>query len=194
MRYALALDWDGTCTVADSLVEAVRRFGDPDVFHRSFGSYGESLAAEVGTIRASADELSAWARDHVVVRAGFRRLVTRHDPVIVSSGLPQLIEPVLRREQVEVDLRSNHADPDPAGWRLRFRDAGPCPVCGDMCKRRSLPGGRPLVYVGDGVSDRCAARAADRVFARSWLASDLDAAGIPHERFETLDDVAAALS
>jgi 2-hydroxy-3-keto-5-methylthiopentenyl-1-phosphate phosphatase len=114
--------------------------------------------------------------------------------VIVSSGLPQLILPVLAREGLELEVRCNDADPAPEGWRLRFRDAGPCPVCGDMCKRRSLPAGRPLVYVGDGVSDRCPARAADRVFARGWLAGDLASSAVPHERFETLDDVAAALS
>ena len=94
---------------------------------------------------------------------------------------------------VEVKTRTI-AEPLPGGWRLSFRDAGPCPVCGDMCKRRSLPEGHPLVYAGDGVSDRCAARAADRVFARGWLADDLGSSGLPHERFETLADVAAALS
>ena len=31
----LALDWDGTCTVSDSLVEAVRIFGDPAIFRRA---------------------------------------------------------------------------------------------------------------------------------------------------------------
>jgi 2-hydroxy-3-keto-5-methylthiopentenyl-1-phosphate phosphatase len=189
----LALDWDGTCTVADSLVEAIRLFGDPSVFRERFASYGESLAAEVGTIRASAEEVEAWAAAEVRVSPGLRDLVERHGAVIVSSGLPQLIRPVLGREGLEVEVRCNDADPQPTGWRLSFRDAGPCPVCGDMCKRRSLPAGRPLVYVGDGVSDRCAARAADRVFARSWLADDLDASQLPHERFETLADVAAAL-
>ena len=46
----LVLDWDGTCTVSDSLVDAIRRFGDPGVFHAGHGSYGESLAAEVGSM------------------------------------------------------------------------------------------------------------------------------------------------
>ena len=71
--------------------------------------------------------------------------------MIVSSGLPQLIGPVLAREGVAIEVRSNDAEPDPDGWRLRFRDEGLCPVCGDKCKRRSLPDGRPLVYVGDGI-------------------------------------------
>jgi len=190
----LVLDWDGTCTVGDSLVDAVHRFGDARVFQAGHASYGESLVAAVGTIRADAATVSAWAADHVRVRRGLHRLATAHRPVIVSSGLPQLIAPVLERERLELEVRSNDADPDPRGWRLRFRDDGPCPVCGDMCKRRSLPEGRPLVYVGDGVSDRCASLAADRVFARGWLAAELQREGRPYERFETLDDVAAALS
>ena len=138
--------------------------------------------------------MSAWAAEHVQVRPGLHALAARYSPVIVSSGLPQLIAPVLAREGLELEVRSNDADPKPDGWRLRFRDEGPCPVCGDMCKRRSLPEGRPLVYAGDGVSDRCAARAADRVFARAWLAAQLRREGVPHEGFETLDDIAAALS
>jgi 2-hydroxy-3-keto-5-methylthiopentenyl-1-phosphate phosphatase len=56
-----------------------------------------------------------------------------------------------------------------------------------------LPPTRPLVYVGDGYSDRCAALAADRVFATRALADYLDEAGVAYERFESFDDVAAAL-
>jgi 2-hydroxy-3-keto-5-methylthiopentenyl-1-phosphate phosphatase len=191
---ALALDWDGTCTIVDSLVEAIRCFGDPAVFHRSFESYAESLMAEVGTIRADAREVEEWAACEIAVSPGLHELVGRHGAVIVSSGLPQLIRPVLVREGLDPDVRCNDAAPSAEGWRLRFRHPDPCPVCRDMCKRRSLPEGRPLVYVGDGVSDRCAARAADRIFARGWLAADLSADGIPFEPFETLTDVAAALS
>ncbi len=190
---AVALDWDGTCTLADSLVEAIKAFGDPSVWNRSFGSYEESLTAEVESIRVAAEELSAWAAETVRLRPGFHRLVEQSAPVIVSSGLPQLIRPVFEREGIDLELRCNDATPSLDGWQLRFRTER-CPVCGDRCKRSSLPEGRPLVYVGDGISDRCAARAADRIFARAWLAGDLDAAGIPYERFETLDDVAAALS
>jgi 2-hydroxy-3-keto-5-methylthiopentenyl-1-phosphate phosphatase len=190
----LILDWDGTVTVADSLVAMVGTFGDPRVYEQSFPSYEASLAAEVGTIRASAEEVSAWARDHVQVRPGFAELVRQHQPIIVSSGLPQLIRPVLEREGIDVELRSNDADPSPAGWRLRFREPGLCPVCGDKCKRAWLPDERPLVYVGDGVSDRCAALASDRVFARDDLVRYLHEQGRPFEPFETLDDVAAALT
>lgn len=195
----MVLDWDGTCTVRDSLVAAIHDLGDPTVyegsFQEKFGSYGEALAAEVHTLQVTADEAADWAVEHVELRPGFHELVERYRPVIVSSGLPQLIRPVLEREGVaDLELRSNDAEVRPDGWRVIFRDEGVCPVCGDKCKRRSLPQERPLVFVGDGWSDRCASLAADRVFARTGLAEYLDEQGVAYTPYETFFDVAAALS
>jgi 2-hydroxy-3-keto-5-methylthiopentenyl-1-phosphate phosphatase len=194
----LVLDWDGTITVRDSLVAAVHDLGDPSIYdggiQNGFGSYGEALAAEVATLRVSAEEAARWAVEHVEVSPGFHELVERYDPVIVSSGLPQLILPVLEREGVDVEVRSNDAEVTPNGWRVIFRDEGVCEICGDKCKRRSLPAGKPLVFVGDGWSDRCASLAADRVFARTGLADYLDEEGVAYERYDTLRDVAAALT
>ena len=195
----LVLDWDGTCTVRDSLVAAIHDLGDPSVYdagvQETFGSYEEMLAAEVRTLQVTADEAADWAVEHVELRAGLHELVDRFRPVIVSSGLPQLIRPVLAREGLDgLELRSNDAEVSPDGWRVIFRDQGMCPVCGDKCKRRSLPAGDPLVFVGDGWSDRCASLACDRVFARTGLAAYLDEQGFPYEPYETFFDVAAALS
>ena len=189
----LVLDWDGTCTVRDSLVAAVQDLGDAGIYELEYASYGEALAAEVGTLRVTAEEAAEWAVANVELRQGFHELVDRHAPVIVSSGLPQLILPVLEREGLDVEVRSNFAEPSPDGWRLRFRHEGLCPVCGDRCKRRSLPDRRPLVFVGDGYSDRCASLACDRVFARDSLARYLDDQAVAYEPFDSLLDVAAAL-
>jgi len=190
----LVLDWDGTVTVRDSLVAAITELGDPSVYDREFESYGEALAAEVATIRSTPEQLAAWAVATVEIRPGFHELVERYAPIVVSSGLPHLILPVLEREGVTLEVRSNDAVPDAAGWRVIFRHEGVCPVCGDRCKRRSLPDEHPIVFVGDGWSDRCASLACERVFARTGLATYLDEQGVPYERFETFHDVAAALS
>lgn len=192
------VDWDGTVTVADSLVAAVHALGDGSIYDVSlqdaFASYGEALAAEVGTLRVSADELAAWAVETVEIRPGFHEFVERYEPLIVSSGLPQIILPVLEREGLgRLEVRANDAQPSPDGWRVRFRHEGLCPVCGDRCKRRSLPDERPIAFVGDGWSDRCASLACDRVFARAGLAAYLDEQGVPFEPYETFFDVAAAL-
>ncbi len=100
----LVLDWDGTVTVRDSLVAAIHALGDPSVYDvgiEEFPSYGEALAAEIATLQVTAEEAARWAVENVEVSPGFHELVERYDPVIVSSGLPQLILPVLEREGVE---------------------------------------------------------------------------------------------
>jgi 2-hydroxy-3-keto-5-methylthiopentenyl-1-phosphate phosphatase len=129
----------------------------------------------------------------VRIRPGFAELARAERPLLLSSGFHELIEPVLGREGVELELRANRIEVQPDGWRVVWRDPKPCPVCGDLCKRRSLPPA-PFAYVGDGYSDRCAALAAERVLARDGLAEWLGSEGIAFERFDDLHDVLEALA
>ncbi len=196
----LVLDWDGTVTEKDSLWLALEEFGDREIFERVEGqlvegqiSFRDVMELEFASVTAPLEDVVAYLREAVRIRPGFAELARVHEPLILSSGFHELIEPLLEREGVEAELRANRLDPSPQGWRVRWRDPEPCPVCGDLCKRRSLPAG-PLAYAGDGYSDRCAALAADRVFARDGLAEWLAAEGVDFERFDDFRDVAAALS
>jgi 2-hydroxy-3-keto-5-methylthiopentenyl-1-phosphate phosphatase len=178
----------------------IERFGDDENFERTSGGLGTTLSfrevmeSQVGSITATLDEAVAFLLAEAEIRAGFAALAERFRPTVLSSGFHETIEPILAREGVRVDLVANRVDPRPDGWRVLWRDATACAQCGDLCKRRGLPAERPLVYVGDGYSDRCAALAADRVFARRGLADYLHARNLPFEPFETFDDVAAALT
>lgn len=182
----IVLDWDGTVTEIDSLHMVLEEFGDASLYEQAERQLGreltlhEVIALEFASVRAPLETVAAWVRERVRVRAGFRELVTRHAPVILSSGFTELIEPVLDREGVSPELLANRLDPSPDGWRVIFRDVAPCPVCGEACKRGSLPPG-DVVYVGDGFSDRCAALAASRVFARDGLARWLGDQGASYE-------------
>jgi HAD superfamily phosphoserine phosphatase-like hydrolase len=196
----LIVDWDGTVTVRDSQWMLLERFGDRDVFERTGQALGRELSyravmeLQMRTITAPLAEAVAFLVAEVEVRSGFRELVQRFRPLVLSSGFHETIEPILAREGVDADLVANRVDPRADGWRVLWSDDAPCPVCGDLCKRRSLPPERPLVYAGDGYSDRCAALAADRVFARGDLGRYLAAQGRAYEPFETFDDVGRALS
>ena len=112
---------------------------------------------------------------------------------MISAGFHELIEPVLARERVELEVLANRLDARSDGWVVHFRDEALCATCGEPCKRASLVG-EPYVYVGDGYSDRCAALAAERIFARDTLATHLDHLGVSYERFYDLHDVANALT
>jgi 2-hydroxy-3-keto-5-methylthiopentenyl-1-phosphate phosphatase len=174
-------------------------FGDESIYDAAENRLGRSLtlheviALEFESIRAPLADVVAWARRNVTIRPGFRELVERHRPLIVSSGFHELIAPVLEREGIEVDVRANRLDPRPDGWRAVFRNHEPCPVCGEPCKRIDVARLEPFAYSGDGFSDRCVALAAARVFARDGLADYLAARGVAFERFDDFYEVAAAL-
>ena len=151
------------------------------------------IAVEFETVHAPLDEVVAFVVETARVRPGFRELVEEFEPTVISSGFHELIRPVLAREGVDVEVLANNVEARPEGWRVRFRDEAACATCGEACKRASLPGNGTVVYVGDGYSDRCAALAADRVFATAGLAGYLEQRGVPFARFEDLLDVAAGL-
>jgi 2-hydroxy-3-keto-5-methylthiopentenyl-1-phosphate phosphatase len=196
----VVLDWDGTVTEVDSLHLVLEEFGDKGVYHAAEERLGrklslhEVIALEFETVLAPLAEVVGWVRENVVVRKGFAEFVERRRPLVVSSGFHELIEPVLEREGIDVELRANRLDPRPDGWRVLFRNREPCPVCGEPCKRADVARLDGFVYVGDGYSDRCVSLAAAHVFARDGLARYLDGLGHPYELFADFDEIAAALT
>jgi 2-hydroxy-3-keto-5-methylthiopentenyl-1-phosphate phosphatase len=143
-------------------------------------------------------EVVAWVLDQAEVRPGLAEFVRAArndgwDVHVVSSGFEELIEPVLEREGVKVELHANRVDARPDGWRVQWRYPDDCETCGESCKRSMLPPGE-VVYVGDGYSDRCAALASDRVFATAGLARYLAEQGKPFEPFTDFHALSEALA
>lgn len=195
----LVLDWDGTVTEADTLHVAIEEFGDMGVFIEMESEIGrrmtlrDVIAVEMATIAAPLDDVVSFLLATVPLRAGFAELVAHRDPLVVSMGFHELIEPLLERDGIDARLVANRLDPRPDGWIAIFRPQAVCDVCGEPCKRSDVAGLDGFAYVGDGFSDRCVAQAADRVFARDGLATYLDGLGVAFESFEDFYDVAAAL-
>jgi 2-hydroxy-3-keto-5-methylthiopentenyl-1-phosphate phosphatase len=206
----LVVDFDGTITEQDLLDRIAQTFGDEEVYREvdeglddDSLTLNEVIRREFEPVRAPLGEVRDWVLENVRIRPGFRELVELARErdwriVVVSSGFRELIEPVLEREGLgDLELLSNTVDPEPDGWKVRFRVSEACEVCGQPCKRSTaaaLADGTELVYVGDGYSDRCAAELADVVFARRGLASYLEERGVAFERFEDFHSVARSLA
>ena len=199
MSARLVVDWDGTVTEVDGLHLILLEFGDVGIYEEAERRLGldltlhQVIALEFESVRAPLPEVVAWVRENVRVRPGFAELARRWRPLILSSGFRELIDPVLEREGIELDVVANRLDARPDGWRARFRPGEVCPVCGEQCKRSDVGGLDDLVYVGDGFSDRCIALGAARVFARDGLAEYLACKGVPFEPFTDFYDVDRAL-
>lgn len=199
MSERVVVDWDGTVTEVDGLHLVLEAFGDAEIYDAAESRLGrdatlhEVIALEFESIRAPLPEVVSWVRANVSIRPGFAELARDRRPLVVSSGFHELIDPVLEREGIELEVVANRLDPRREGWRARFRPGVVCSVCGEQCKRSDVGGLDDVVYVGDGFSDRCIARAAGRVFARDGLAAYLAREGVAFERYEDFYEVEAAL-
>jgi 2-hydroxy-3-keto-5-methylthiopentenyl-1-phosphate phosphatase len=205
----IVVDFDGTVTKMDLLDTIAGSFGDPAVYqevedglHGGTMTLREVITREFKPVRRPLEEVVRWELENVEIREGFSELVALAEErgwrlVIVSSGFHELIEPILEREGLEVELHANRIDPRPDGWVVDWRYDESCDNCGESCKRsivRGLAGGGEIVYIGDGYSDRCAAEASDRVFATRGLASYLDERGVAYEPFDDFRSVASSLA
>ena len=196
----IMVDWDGTATTEDTLIKAMEEFGDWQVYldasaalERGEITLHEEIRRDVEGIKAPLEDVQRWLVDRIDLRPGFREFADAHRPVIVSSNFRQLIEPILAKEGLELEVRANEVEWHPDGWRGSFRNGDACGTCGEPCKRADLPDDENVVYIGDGYSDRCAAQAADRIFARDGLARYLDEQGVTYEPYEDFFEIAAAL-
>ena len=210
MPYAFLCDFDGTVAPSDIGAAFVTTFASPDRSgHETLlerwrsGSLGhrELTEAECSWVRATPAEARRFAAGYELdphfapfVRAA---RAAGDTVMVVSEGFDFYIDALLDRAGL--------GDLPRASNRLRFEDGrvfpefpdlpGACPGCG-TCKAHHVARWRErgfeTVMVGDGISDRCGARAADRVMARGDLLAWCRRESVPAATFESFADVAAA--
>jgi len=117
--------------------------------------------------------------------------------IIVSEGLDIYITRLLDRYDLQpFSVKCNVGHLEKGGIRIEFPyKYRVCPGCGN-CKaarieefRAQTGGDCTVVFVGDGYSDACGARAADLVLAKKDLAQYCEAEGISYNNFSNFDDV-----
>jgi 2-hydroxy-3-keto-5-methylthiopentenyl-1-phosphate phosphatase len=205
-RASVFIDFDGTISTLDVGNYLADRFAPPS-WRELDDRY---VAGEIGSRECLLDLWDLLPKDEARLRAvarevpldpGFEPLVEAlrragADVVVVSDGFGFYAEEVCA--PLGLEMLTNV--PDWSTGRLEFPHEDrccPCSTCG-TCKQAPLKDarhrGRATVLVGDGASDRKAALLADVVFAKGELAGWCARNGVACRRFETLDDVRAALA
>lgn len=200
----LAVDFDGTITMRDTLHVIVDEYARPGVWAELEPdllagrlTVEQVIVEQFRTVTATPDEVAALVREQAGVREGFTEFVRfaegeGHRLVIMSAGFRSVIDLVLGDLGLDhLEVVSNEALFSREGCTLVFGDerGDVCTLCGRRCKRhavRQRHGGERIAYVGDGISDRCVSGLADVVFARAGLAEWLDQqerAYVPYDDF-----------
>ena len=207
LSYIVFTDFDGTIAVNDIGDAMFEHFGDVKVCTESFEQYRNGIIdardcwrrvfASISSV--TKDEFTAFA-DSKAVDPHFKTFVEfcsekSISVTVLSDGFDAYIDPVLKREGLDRLPRFSN--------RLQFNDDGTvepifpysdaeCRRCAN-CKRNHLltrsSDNNVIVYIGDGISDRCPVQFADIVFAKDSLVSFCETHNITFHRFENFSDV-----
>lgn len=209
--YSFLVDFDGTITLEDTTDGLFERFADPR-WHELDAAWarGElSTAQQVercyAMVHASRAEIDAYLAS-LAIDESFGAFVERchHEgwPLqLVSDGLDYHIAGILRRYGLDhLPVISNHLHFEGEERFFEFprmctyqctignRSEGICKRLVVSNRRASEPD-RQIVFIGDGLSDRCAVGVADKVFAKGSLARYCQQQQIAYHAYETFNDV-----
>ena len=164
----------------------------------------QAMEQQFATVTAPHDQVIELVMSHAGTREGFTDLVrwaedNGHRLVVMSAGFRCVIDEVLDGLGMgHLEVVANDAVFTADGCTLVWNEdrGDTCHLCGRKCKRHAINErfeGEKLVYVGDGISDRCASLLADLVFARDGLAEWLDIEQVPYVPYDDFHDVLRVL-
>ncbi len=207
---AIFCDFDGTITCTDLTDAVLEAFALPEFRdweqRWQAGEIGsqECLARQVALIRAERADLIAFARNFPIdegILALDRCCAATGAPLtIVSDGVDLFIHTLLQQHGLShIPVFANQLTQEThQKFSLAFPHARPtCVTRAGTCKcaiafAPSLPA-PTVVYIGDGLSDCCVAKSAQKVFAKDALLEWRQQRSLPCESFITLTQVARRL-
>jgi len=208
-------DFDGTISLVDVTDVILERFADPswrqveeEWTRGSIGSE-ECLRRQMALVKATPNELNALI-DAVPVDPDFPRFYRFAQKqqlpfYIVSDGFDYAIRRVLKRVGADGELRNGKhlfssalrlagGELHPSFPHSKINCPHGCATCKAAIIQRVRGERRPVVFVGDGLSDRFAVEEADMIFAKQELLDYCRERGLAHIPFETFGDVQARLA
>lgn len=212
-RPVIFCDFDGTITQLDATDKILTQLAHPSwreieqEWMRGLIGSRECLERQIALVNAPIEELHAVI-DSVPVDAEFAAFCKfarkqRLPLYIVSDGFDYVIRRILKRAGVERHFRGG-ANLFASALRVEGRRLTPsfprtepcahgCATCKVELITRLREGRQPVIFIGDGMSDRYAIEVADLVFAKRQLLAHCRENGIACHPYETFGDVQVEL-
>lgn len=203
-RVHIFTDFDGTITEQDTLVFLATRLGGGPEMVQAIGrlltahelTLRDGIAAEMRSIRAPFAEAEKLLRAEVQLDPHFKPFAhwckAQQLPLtVLSAGFHQTIQLFLNHDEFpQMEILANELQPNErTGWQCVFRDKSDDGHDKAQALHAARQRGQYTVFIGDGLSDRRAAEAADEVFAKHALAEHCRARGIACHEYQTFAEV-----
>ncbi len=206
----LWIDFDGTITKKDTLDELIKNYSIDNSWElieqrwqSGFIGSRQCLEEEFALLRIPKSKLHK-AIENIEVDEGIFELLkimrSHSIPVaILSDGVDIFIKQILKNNGITgMPIRSNTIAYNDPYLKLLCPHSNPkCDVGAAHCKCSSMYAlgsfDKRSIYIGDGLSDYCAARHSDFIFAKGALAKRLEKENIPFCEFNDLSDVSETL-
>ncbi|QFT88515.1 2-hydroxy-3-keto-5-methylthiopentenyl-1-phosphate phosphatase [Bacillus sp. THAF10] len=200
-------DFDGTITNSDNIIAIMKEFAPPewDGIKNQVLAQEVSIKEGVGKMFAllpssKKQDIKNFIMKHAEIREGFAEFVSyakeKNIPLyVVSGGIDFFVEPILASYISSEDIYCNSSDFSQNQISIVWphtcdnsceNDCGCCKptIIRSLCKENDR-----IIVIGDSITDLEAARLADQVIARDFLADKCKNLGIPFSSFETFFDV-----
>lgn len=199
-------DFDGTITEKDNIIAIMKEFAPPewDGIKNDILSQRISIQEGVGNLfdllpSALKDDIIQFALKNAVIRKGFKEFLqfTKEEKIpfyVVSGGIDFFVHPILEpygplteiycnsanfsKENIEI-LWPNHCDDDCQNG---------CGCCKPSVIRKLSSENDFTIVIGDSITDLEAAKQADFVLAREFLADKCEQLGISYQKYEDFYD------
>lgn len=198
-------DFDNTITTFDVFDSIIGRFAKDDSWKAieerwKKGEIGskDCLKGQLETVRVGKNKLDRHL-NKVRIDPYFKKILAllkskKIKIFVLSDNFDYILQKILRRHRISgldvfsnrIRLSGNRLIP---GFPLSNPACGDCGHCKKMSMRHLAGAAARTFYVGDGLSDRCASKAADTVFAKGDLRKYLKKEGVKHIPFDGLKDV-----
>ncbi|ACB86324.1 MtnX-like HAD-IB family phosphatase [Natranaerobius thermophilus] len=211
-QLAVITDFDGTITSQDTNDLIIDNFGTETnqeverLFQNSKIGTREAMKRHFKEIKILENQYSEFLLQNTEVRTGFKsftQICMKHKiPLyVVSGGFTNIIEKILHSVDPLINsyarIYANQLHFNKNNISITFyhdsvnciKDFGPCGNCKRSHVKNLQAQHKQVIFIGDGLTDRCGAETSDLVFARSNLAEFCREHGISFYNFKDFNDV-----
>lgn len=207
----LFCDFDGTITETDNIIAIMKKFAPPawEPIKEDILAQRQSVRSGVGQMFAMLpvalkEEIIQFVQEHASIRPGFAEFVqfAKAEGVplyIVSGGIDFFVYPMLdgyvNRDNIYCNASDFSGETIRILWPYRCDETcqNDCGLCKPSILKQFPSERYHRIVIGDSITDLAAAKQADQVFARDFLAQKCEELGIAYTPFTTFYDIVETL-